>query len=124
MKRGINEEFGKIIEYEIEGGTVAGTERRGKRVKNFTATRSGDVYDIRGFSCVLYDLLPLADNFSRTLKIFDSSKKQIRDIQFKVVGSERISIGRNVFDCYKVESSAIHRSPLQLPCLFARCNVN
>jgi len=40
------------------------------------------------------------------LKIFDPSKKQIRDIQFKVAGSERISIGRNVFDCYKVESSA------------------
>ncbi len=26
LKRGINEELGKIIEYEIEGGTVTGTE--------------------------------------------------------------------------------------------------
>ncbi len=26
LKSGINEEFGKIIEYEIEGSTVTGTE--------------------------------------------------------------------------------------------------
>lgn len=108
QKRGIAEEFGKVVEYEIENGTVTGTERNGKKVKNFSvaANGGGDVHDSRAYSFALYDLLPLDDNFSRTLKIFDPKKKQIRDIQFKVVGSETVEIGRSRFDCYTVEASA------------------
>jgi hypothetical protein len=106
LKKGISEEFDKTIEYEIADGKITGSERRGKKVKNFSVVTGGDVYDMRGYFDVVYETLPLADNYSGSLKIFYPKKKEIRDIEFKVLSSETISIGRGVFDCFKIEASS------------------
>lgn len=106
LKRGIEEEFGKIVEYEIRDGQVSGTERRGKKVKNFSIATAGDpVYGLRIYTVAFYESLPFADNYSAGFKVFDPSKKEIRDMQFKVVGSETVSVGRSSFDCFKIEGS-------------------
>ena len=47
--------------------------------------------------------LPLAEGYSTTFRNFDAQAQQVRPVQLKVLGSEKVTVPAGTFDAFKVE---------------------
>jgi len=97
---------GVQMEIDFKDNKATGTRTQDGQSKAISADVGGALFADGGGAYDVLARLPLAPNYATTFNNFDVDKLKPQIRQFKVIGSESVTVAAGTFDAFKVESVA------------------
>jgi len=97
---------GVQMEIDFKDNKATGTRTQDGQSKAISADVGGALFADGGGAYDVLARLPLALNYTTTFNNFDVDKLKPQIRQFKVIGSESVTVAAGTFDAFKVESVA------------------
>jgi dipeptidyl aminopeptidase/acylaminoacyl peptidase len=91
------------IDFEVKDGKAAGELKIAGQTKPIAADLNGALFADGAGATAVIAALPLSDGFVTSFRNFDFQTQKVKVMEFKVVGSEEVTVPAGTFDAYKVE---------------------
>jgi dipeptidyl aminopeptidase/acylaminoacyl peptidase len=92
-----------VIDFEVKDGKAAGEMKVSGQTKPITAELNGALFADGAGSNAVIAALPLAEGYATNFRNFDVQTQKVKVMEFKVVGSEQVTVPAGTFDAFKAE---------------------
>ena len=91
------------VDFESRDGKVKGEMKMNGQARPIAIDAGGELFADGPGATDVVATLPLAEGYSTTFRNFDAQAQQVRPVQLKVLGSEKVTVPAGTFDAFKVE---------------------
>jgi dipeptidyl aminopeptidase/acylaminoacyl peptidase len=91
------------IDFEVKDGKAVGEMKMAAQSKPIAAELNGALFADGAGSNAVIAALPLAEGYATSFRNFDVQTQKVKVMEFKVVGSEQVTVPAGTFDAFKAE---------------------